>query len=126
MLLKNVERIPLTIEEEAESLDTFLKTEKARRLSINPDIDEAELDKVLRVQWSGFNFATQRSYLSNKLAIFGLESAADVRSQLSEVYTLYFILMALLTSIAGPKLSIRSASTDNVIKMLVLLFERQS
>ncbi|KAL5962715.1 Histone-lysine N-methyltransferase NSD3 [Taenia solium] len=83
-LLKDVERIPLTIEEEAESLDTFLKVEKARRLAINPDIDEAELDRVLRVQWSGFDFATQRSYLSNKLAIFGLGLTADVDEDMRE------------------------------------------
>ncbi|EUB64586.1 Histone-lysine N-methyltransferase, H3 lysine-36 and H4 lysine-20 specific [Echinococcus granulosus] len=84
MLLKNVERIPLTIEEEAESLDTFLKTEKARRLELNPNISEAELDRVLRIQWSGFDFATQRSYLSKKLAIFGLESTADVDEEMRE------------------------------------------
>ncbi|KAL5112058.1 Histone-lysine N-methyltransferase H3 lysine-36 specific [Taenia crassiceps] len=84
MLLKNVERIPLTIEEEAESLRAFLKTEKARRLTLNPDIDDSELDRILRVQWSGFDFATQRSYLSNKLAIFGLESTIDVDEDMRE------------------------------------------
>ncbi|VDM34105.1 unnamed protein product [Hydatigera taeniaeformis] len=108
MLLKNVERIPLTIEEEAESLNTFVKTEKARCLEINPGIDETELDRVLRIQWSGFDFATQRSYLSRKLAIFGLESAADVDEEMRERAT------ARRASVSGSVTSTAKKSVSSV------------
>ena len=78
MLVRSVGRIPLTLEEEFESLDAFMKLEKTRRLDLTPDLDEVELEKTLRAQWSGFDFATQRSYLSSKLAIFGLEAKDNV------------------------------------------------
>ena len=92
MLLKSVERIPLTLDEEIESLNTFLKLEKTRRLELNPGLDEMGLEKTLRAQWTGFDFATQRSYLSNKLAVFGLETRNGVSLQMLKSEALFFTI----------------------------------
>ncbi|VEL23956.1 unnamed protein product [Protopolystoma xenopodis] len=62
--------IPLTIEEEAESLSTFLREELERRLSADPDLSKSVLENELRTQWTAFDIATKRQYISDKLGIF--------------------------------------------------------
>lgn len=69
-----MDSVPLTIEEEEESIETFLQVEKTRRLNLNPEINPDDLDKELRIQWPALDIATKRHYLSNKLEILNLES----------------------------------------------------
>uniref|UniRef100_A0A0X3P3I7 Histone-lysine N-methyltransferase, H3 lysine-36 and H4 lysine-20 specific n=1 Tax=Schistocephalus solidus TaxID=70667 RepID=A0A0X3P3I7_SCHSO len=69
-----MDNVPLTLQEETESMETFLQVEKTKRLKNNVELDEHELDKELRLQWPGFDIQTKRSYLSNKLALLHIES----------------------------------------------------
>ncbi|KAL7063372.1 hypothetical protein AAHC03_0180 [Spirometra sp. Aus1] len=70
-----MDNVPLTLQEETESIETFLQVEKTKRLKSNAELDEKELDKELRLQWPAFDIQTKRSYLSNKLALLHIESA---------------------------------------------------
>ncbi|KAA3678233.1 histone-lysine N-methyltransferase NSD1 [Paragonimus westermani] len=69
-MLKLMSNVPLTVEEEAESLTTFLRDELQMRVEKNPDIDRKMLEDELRTQWPAFDIPTKRSYLQNKLGIF--------------------------------------------------------
>ncbi|KAF7256463.1 hypothetical protein EG68_06396 [Paragonimus skrjabini miyazakii] len=69
-MLKLMSNVPLTVEEEAESLTTFLRDELQMRIEKNPDIDRKMLEDELRTQWPAFDIPTKRSYLQNKLGIF--------------------------------------------------------
>ncbi|CAH8515867.1 unnamed protein product [Schistosoma turkestanicum] len=69
-LLELMSNVPLTIEEEAESLATFLKDEMEVRLQKNPDLDKKMLEDELRTQWPALDIAEKRRYLRDQLGIF--------------------------------------------------------
>uniref|UniRef100_A0A5K3EIB1 Histone-lysine N-methyltransferase n=1 Tax=Mesocestoides corti TaxID=53468 RepID=A0A5K3EIB1_MESCO len=69
-----MDSVPLTLDEETESIETFVQVEKTRRMLLNANLNELELDNALRIQWPAFDIATKRSYLSNKLEMLNLES----------------------------------------------------
>ncbi|KAF5403862.1 PWWP domain protein [Paragonimus heterotremus] len=69
-MLKLMSNVPLTVEEEAESLTAFLRDELQSRIEKNPNIDRKMLEDELRTQWPAFDIPTKRSYLQNKLGIF--------------------------------------------------------
>lgn len=62
--------VPLTIEEEAESLSTFLKDELEIRMQKNPELDKKMLEDELRSQWPALDIAEKRKYLRDQLGIF--------------------------------------------------------
>lgn len=69
-MLKLMSSVPLTIEEEAESLATFLREEMETRLHKHPELDSVALEEELRTQWPALDIPTKRNYLQNKLGIF--------------------------------------------------------
>ncbi|KAK4470584.1 hypothetical protein MN116_006125 [Schistosoma mekongi] len=69
-LLELMSNVPLTIEEEAESLATFLKEEMEIRMQKNPDLDKKTLEDELRTQWPALDIAGKRKYLRDQLGIF--------------------------------------------------------
>ncbi len=84
-LLQMMDRVPLTLEEEEESMSAFVQSEKTRRLDINPELDEEDLDNELRIQWPALDIATKRHFLSNKLKVLNLEATYKVCSKASLV-----------------------------------------
>nr|CDS34145.1 histone lysine N methyltransferase H3 lysine 36 [Hymenolepis microstoma] len=62
--LNDVEGLPLTLEEEHESLNFFLSEEMSLRLKSQPDIDKIQLDSELRDQWNNLNISSKRSFLN--------------------------------------------------------------
>lgn len=69
-LLELMSNVPLTIEEEAESLSAFLREESESRISNNPDLERRVLEEELRTQWAALDIATKRKYISDQLGIF--------------------------------------------------------
>ncbi|CAH8580669.1 unnamed protein product [Heterobilharzia americana] len=69
-LIELMSNVPLTIEEEAESLATFLKDEIDVRMTMNPELDRKCLEDELRTQWPSLDIATKRKYLHDQLSIF--------------------------------------------------------
>lgn len=69
-LLELMSNVPLTIEEEAESLSTFLKDELEIRMQKNPELDKKMLEDELRSQWPALDIAEKRKYLRDQLGIF--------------------------------------------------------
>ncbi|VDP94056.1 unnamed protein product [Echinostoma caproni] len=76
-ILQLLSNVPLTMEEEAESLAAYLREELELRSERNPEIDRKLLEEELRAQWPCFDIPTKRSYLQNKLSIF--QSVPEVR-----------------------------------------------
>ncbi|CAL8074345.1 unnamed protein product [Calicophoron daubneyi] len=69
-MLKLMSNVPLTLEEEAESLSTYLREEIESRTEKNPEVDRKVLEEELRTQWPSFDITTKRTYLHDKLGIF--------------------------------------------------------
>ncbi|KAA0189777.1 putative set domain protein, partial [Fasciolopsis buskii] len=69
-ILQLLSSVPLTLEEEAESIAAYLREEIEVRSEKNPDIDQKLLENELRAQWPSFDIPTKRSYLQDKLGIF--------------------------------------------------------
>ncbi|TPP63923.1 Histone-lysine N-methyltransferase [Fasciola gigantica] len=69
-IMQLLSSVPLTLDEEAESLAAFLREEMEIRSEKNPDVDQKLLEDELRAQWPSFDIPTKRSYLQEKLGIF--------------------------------------------------------
>nr|CAH8857463.1 unnamed protein product [Trichobilharzia regenti] len=68
--LQVMSTIPLTVEEEAESLANFLKDEMGVRIEISPELDRKCLEEELRTLWPTLDIPTKRRYLQDQLSIF--------------------------------------------------------
>ncbi|OON14858.1 hypothetical protein X801_09349 [Opisthorchis viverrini] len=77
--------VPLTAEEEAEALETYVHQESESRISKNPDLDRVALEEELKAQWPAFDISTKRSYLQNKLGLFQSSAQSDRPKRKSSV-----------------------------------------
>ncbi|KAG5451937.1 Histone-lysine N-methyltransferase nsd3 [Clonorchis sinensis] len=76
-LLKLMANVPLTAEEEAEALETYVHQESESRIAKTPDLDRVALEEELKAQWPAFDISTKRSYLQNKLGLFQSSAQSD-------------------------------------------------
>ncbi|VUZ55197.1 unnamed protein product [Hymenolepis diminuta] len=82
--LNDVEGLPLTMEEENESLKAFLAEETSLRLESQPDIDKTQLNYELRDQWNNLNVASKRSFLNKPASVISetMSKKSSRKSQL--------------------------------------------